>query len=423
MIQTSFQALNWNKYDFVLNSYYGTGGFCDGSYLFSHQRELDFESRRKQCYYKNYISGILNSTIEPVFSQPALRETNNATFEAFLSNVDNNNTPIQPFVEHVITMARLLGSAFIVMDSMIEVPTNEKQAIDNRLYPYIYTKLPQDVYSYTTNKYGALESITFFMEEMEDGVKTYMYWDNTCGMSQRFINGELVTTSKYDHNFGAIPVIVVKDTEQKGILIHPPYYDMARLNMTIFNQDSEQRDLERVQGFSMLVVPGTQPDTDVEIGSHNLIYIDSDASQSPKYIAPDANVLATLRTSSEHNVDALINMANVLGSTAVNNGNSTKSGTAMAFEFVGQNFQLLQTSTLANKIENDIAKMFGFFINKMFDYTVHYRSDYAPSSTVVLSKLAILKEITESFSEYMDEDDKVAIKYSIKSIISYATNI
>jgi len=422
-IYNSFETANWNRYEFVLNSYTGEGGYIDGSYLFPHTRELDFESRRKQSYYKNFVKGILDSIITPVFAQKALRESNNDLFNAFIENVDVNNTHLQDFSQNAITMARLLGNVFIVMDNFSDVPSTKKQAIDERLFPYIYMKLPQDVYSFKIDKFNRLTEISFFMEENEDGEREYVYWDSTIYRRYRIHNGEYKTITEIEHGFGRIPVIQVNTSETKEILPQPPLYDLCRVALTIYNQDSEQRDLERIQSFSVLVVPGTQPDQNVEIGSHNLIFIENDASQSPKYIAPDPQVLSTVRTSSEHNVQALIKIANVLGASAVDTGNSTKSGVAMSYSFLGSNYQLMRTAGMATDLEDDIAELFSLFIGEEVEYKVMYKSEYTPTPTAVKQKLDILTTISDNFDEYITPEQKVSIGDSIATMINYATSV
>ena len=420
---TSFELANWDKYDFVLNSYNGTGGYITGNYLFPHTRELDFESRRKQAYYKNYVQGVLDSVISPVFSQDAIRSSENEIFNEFIKNCDNAETTLQKFSKKATTMARLLGTVFVVMDNFTETASTQKEAIDNRLFPYIYMKLPQDVYKHTVDKYGNLKSITFFMDENDDGDYEYMYWDTDNYHRYVVVNGKTKTISEGKHGLGVLPVVTINTTETEGYLVQPPFYDLSRLNLTIYNQDSEQRDLERIQSFSVLVVPGTQPDQNIEIGSHNLIYIDNDATQSPKYISPDPQVLTTLRTSSEHNIDALITMANILGATAINNGNSTKSGVAMSFEFLGQSYQLMETAMYATEFEEAIAKLFGLFIGQEIGYTVVYKTDYIPTATQVKAKLDILQTISESFSEYVTPEQKEDISNSISGMLKYATSV
>ncbi len=60
---------------FLLDSYSGTGGFLDGSYLISHPRESQekFERRRKLAVYPNYVKKVVDSYLFHLFKKSPIR--------------------------------------------------------------------------------------------------------------------------------------------------------------------------------------------------------------------------------------------------------------------------------------------------------------------------------------------------------------
>ena len=62
---------------------------------------------------------------------------------------------------------------------------------------------------------------------------------------------------------------------------------------TVFNKDSEIRELERAQGFSFLYAQGIEPG-DLTIGANNYLNVPEGSTIPPGYCSPDPGIQKTL---------------------------------------------------------------------------------------------------------------------------------
>ena len=416
-----------NIYEFVTHSYEGSGGYVDGGYLDKFAKESSLDKRRKLVYYKNYIKGIVDSLIVPVFSDEAVRVTNNDLFEAFLSNVDNKGHGIQEFSKTVIRYARIHGVCFTVMDNFKaeDIPDTTNEAINGRKFPYIYYKTADEVVDYKTNQFNTLEAITFKDGDIigDDGkpIPTYRLWTET--YSVRFIktdSGIKEIEDKVEHDLGFLPVIATYADLETDVMPHPPVYDLCRMNYTIYNMDSEQRNLERLCAFPTLTIQTKEHDINMDIGADSLITYGSEYDgnvSAPSWINPSEGILQVMNELSNEVVQKLVEASNVLGATAINTGNQAKSGVALQMEFLGQQFALKHTARLSEGYESMVAVMFGLYINETVEYSVTYRDNYQPTQEEIDKKLAIMERLLDlDISEAVSVEVK---KELIKDIAKY----
>jgi len=396
--QTLNQKLisNENVYDFMDNSLNGTGGYRDGSYLVAHDREMNYDSRRKQCYYRNFMKPILKAMIEPVFNEEALRviqDTNGTIVEdsllnEFIEDVTNTGMPMQPFTQEVLEYARLHGVCFVVMDNFEVQPATEKEAKDNRIYPYMYIKTSQQIKSengFIVDKFGKLESITFTDKKDDKGNQLYRKWtkvDSTLVND----NGDAVEQPKV-HNLGTVPVISVYCAKRKSneqILVDPPLYDLAKINFTIFNKDSEIRDQERAQGFSVFYLQSDQTGN-ITLGNKNVLYLPIGSTIPPGFASPDAAILKGLSDSGEKLREDLFRIAQQNGVSGVQQGTS---GIALQWYFFAEEAVLEKTSSLAEDFEEASGSMFCLYTKQPLELEVEYKDDFQPQD--VTNQLANL---------------------------------
>lgn len=391
--QLGTSLLDVNQYTFVSHAYNGDGGFKDGTYLLSYSSESKNYLRRKQeVSYKNYLKGIVDSLITPVFSSNATRVTDNDMFEAFITDVTNGGVGIQDFVKSATRACRLHGVVFVIMDNFSDMPLSRQEAIDTRTYPYVYLKFANEYHSSKVDQYGKVQTITFYNGQVSVGgsnVDTLITFTNTSSVITK-TDGKVIAT--YPHDAGIVPVFAMKIDVTGSLQPTPPVYSLAALSYVIFQQDSEQRNTERQCAFSMLTIPSLDSNAQVSVGNDSILYYDPNSSQAPSYIGPDAGVLVTLMQTEAQNVSDLLASADNIGATAVQTS-SPESGVAKAYKFVGQSFALEETAELAEKCEMVMAKMFSLFVGESVSYTVEYNDNYSPTFSETQQKLTFLKDL------------------------------
>lgn len=420
----TYQVGMENIYTFCTHAYYGTGGFADGSFLEKFSKETTINRRARLVYYKNYIKGIIDSLLTSVFNEEAMRLTNNVMFQEFLKNVDVKGNNIQQFTHTVLKYTRIHGVCFTVMDNVSDVPDLEYEAILNRAFPYIYYMTADQVHKYDTDEYGRLEEISFIDGyEIINDKKFTVYREWNSEYSARYIvkdGKEVYIEEPVLHNLGILPVIGTYLSMDNEVLPFPPIHDLARLSLTIYNQDSEQRNLERLCATPTFCIQTKNTDLNVNIGADSLLAYGGEYEGSvtaPAWISPSQDILTVMGQRSEKNVQSLIEQANVIGATAINKNSSYSSGVSMSYQFIGQNAALKQTARIAENFENMIALMFGLYTNQTIDYSVVYRENYKPTGEEISKKMETLSMLLDlDMSEMVNTEIK---KEMIKDIADF----
>lgn len=405
-------VLNENIYKFMSNSFSGKGGYRDGSYLIPHNRELFYDARRDLNFYKNYVLPIVSAMVDPVFSKEIERTVTTASGTemtdgmpvAFLEDVDKAGADMQRFARNVALTAMLHGITFVIVSNDEKTTESTEEAIRLREYPYVYIKkayqVPKPIkmddssespIGWKTDKFGNIIWITFVEKKikvknaagtLEDKIQ-YSYWDKDkyfefylSSSKIRIIVGE---ETKFE--LGKIPVIPVYGgtrENNKNILIDPPLYDIAKTNHAMYNKDSEIRDLERAQGFSVFYSPSSEPGN-MNIGAHNVLYPPIDAPFPPGFASPDVGILKGLMENAVQLRDDLFAMANQKGVIGVR---SAKSGLALEWEFKAEELILQHVSQFSEVMEDKVMELFALWTGDDFVYNAQYPNTFKPSSNV-----------------------------------------
>lgn len=441
--EPSIAITSVNPYTFTTHAYYGTGGFSNGNYLQKFERELNFNNRKQSAFYTNYIKGVCDSIVNPVFSEEPSRSTNNELFAEFIKDCDNKGNGLSSVTETAVKFARLHGVAFVVMDNFEEVPELQGDIIADRKFPYVYIKTADSVVDFNTDEFGNLKSITFIDAVVTIDKKNYqLYRVWTEEYSQLIIKKgkktEAYSPMKF-HNLGVVPIVISRlESITNEFMSFPPFYDISRLNCAIYNVDSEITSLGRQQGFSLLVIPSDNPNPNIEVGADSVITVPTGSSITPTFISPDSSIMTVLQNRAKELKDSLLSVANVIGATAIGNGNQAKSGVALAYEFLGQTMALEKTARMAESLEEAISVLFSLYINQDVEYEVEYDSNFKPSITETKDKFEILEKLfklntsnvinnvaknylIDIIDEMFDMDDKQ--RDDLKNLIELESNI
>lgn len=380
-----------NIYDFMDDAYLGSRGFRDGKYLVPHSREMFYKNRMDLAFYKNFVRPIIRAMVDPVFVNLAPRTVtpDNVLFTDFIDNCDNAGTHLQDFSHDVIETCRLHGCDFVVVDDfpMSEQPDTAEEAKIKRIFPYVYERTAQQVYEYKVDGFGNLESITFKEEPIkkkvagkEKEVDQYRKWtkNQVITLEMDSAGKSLVPINTIDHNLEKIPVISIysgRRRDKSALLVDPPLYDLAKLNLTIFNKDSEIREVERNQGFSVLYIQG-RPTGNVTTGTSNVLFISPDATIPPGFAAPNPQIQDKLMQNNDKIKEDLFRIAEQSGVTGVR---SAKSGIAVQWDFYAHESVLKRTSWLAGTLEEKIAYIFALYTKETFEYVISYPQNFQPN--------------------------------------------
>ena len=407
----------WNKYEFMYNSYFGLGGFYDGTALYKSQVEKDdqFTERRATTAYRNFLRQIVDATYVPVFSIGATRQTTvNGKLDedgkacplwnSFLDDVDNRHHHIQSFVKKVVRHARIMGVSFVIVDNMPNIPTLAMDSLKDRLFPYVYMRLPMQVEASETkiDEFCKIEQICFreAPEKVFDA-KTGQYelqprwklWtrDYSIKLKKNKDTGkfEEVPGSRIVYNLGEVPVFPVmsSEVEDDTILPHPDFYNVAKSNWALYNIDSCQMRLIRSQMFPILCMPQTSdndPGNKQAASPLQGFYLpanhDGMVYPLPFYLAPPTGPYVELSATIASLKEDIYRQAGQQGVTGVV---KSSSGVAKAYDFAAQEHVLKETAKMGKHCEEHIARLFQkYVLSEVFDYDVLYEDNYAPANVV-----------------------------------------
>lgn len=384
------EPLNVNQYKFMDDAYYGENGFRDGTYLTPHQREMFYTARRQTSVYKNFVRPIFDAMVTPIFSDAIPRNIDeNSLFASFLEDTDNNGTPLDAAIQEAISVAVRHGQSFIIMDNFpaVDQPETVMQARQDRVFPYIMVKTALDVETYELDRWGNIVTITFIDRKVTINKKEtqlYRTWTKTSSVLV-----EKVGDGKYkpveepvEHNLEVLPVIPIYLSPRRDktkLCVNPPLYDLARISLVIYNKDSEVRDLERSQSFSVLCVQSDRGGN-ISLGSRNVLFVPMDTTITPSFISPNPSILVGLMVNAEKLREDLYKLAEQNGVTAVK---SEASGVSESYRFFGHESVLQKISALAGKLDQAIFDLFCLYTGETPEYSTDYPTDFAPGNITV----------------------------------------
>ena len=394
-----------NMYTFITEAYEGSGGFASGEYLVKHPKEYNLANRKRMATYKNYTKGIIDSLLTPSFSTPAIRKTDNKLFEAFILDADDKGHNLQKLTNQVVKYTKLHGVCFAIMDNYDAVHDTIDDVIENRTLPYMYLKTADTLAACEYNDDGDIVAYIFRDGMLNDKTRYIKITNEYVVVCIKEGKTYTYTSTPVQHSLGTIPVIALYDSLSEKVLPFPPTYDLARLNWEVFNQDSEQRVIERNSAFAMLTLDtgGEDADVNLDIGTDTLLcYGSRDKTVNvPQWISPDPAILKNMMDISNNTVSKLVEVGNVLGAVATNSGGDASSGKALSLKFLGTSYAIKHTARLAEEFETMVATLFGLWTNTVVDYFVAYYDKYNPTIDEVKGKIDLLQGLLSG--DYTDE--------------------
>jgi len=348
----------WNYIDDAVD---GTGGFVNGGYLCPHMREwnrqtnkLDdkFLARTMLAPYDNFVAPIVNtpwnyinqnrSAIERKFADgfPAAMQE---LLEGFWLDADDAHSSIISVLDYAAQQARRFGTGWIFVDRP-DVPI-DNAAQDAQVPVYAYCVSTKDVlwWKFDDDFQLACIAVKEPLTEVALGISEPPYnlriWTRTAWAvygppGVRDPEDQTATTPSESwyafkggaNELGEIPAVQLFDRHPGpgkglGITATPT---IARLAMTVYNIDSEIREIQRNTGFPFLAVPMKDPSrvNELVIGTENILGF-SDQGGRPEWVTQqlsEAKALADDREAKKNAAYAMEHMAAILGYVQTTSG-------------------------------------------------------------------------------------------------------
>ena len=337
------QLSDFDRYQFCLtrDAYHGSGGFYDGSYLERGPREEQekYNYRVANKKYNNFVKTTVNGFLDPIFYNDPVRNSNSDYYEGFQESATlGDQVTLTSYMFETGVDSIIFAGVFVVMDNFKkeEIPVSKTQAIEERIYPYLYTITPLDLQYYSFDRFGRVQYVSYKIGEDVEGkgiYRVYRYADET-----DILNG-------YQGKIGD-PITYVTNEENKRnpdsvvkIYSLPYFFKMSS------QYDNKVYPISAIQGISdasknifqinsLILYQQTQltfpiltycgdKDEELTLSEDSVLYFDPEA-QRPDYIAPPRDTLEALYKDRDNTKLEIFEMMQ----QAVNQVASTASGDA-----------------------------------------------------------------------------------------------
>jgi len=366
---------------FLLDSYTGTGGFLDGSYLIPHPRESQekFERRKKLAVYPNYVKKVVDSYLSHLFKKSPVRSIETQEYQDFIQNVDKQGTYIDDFMRKNFKLSMLVGTVFIIVDKPSGKARTKLEERELDLRPYLAVRMPSQLYSYSFDDFGRLSSITFqeFLPQTKEIIYRYFdaeSWIISADPEQK----EIISQGK--HNLGMVPVVPLHSTDPllpTSLTATPWVLDLANLNFDLYNALSELRELFRNQTFSIFTIPikdqaEAEKLKDLVISTENAIPYNPEGGGMPQFISPPSEPVKAYMEYIENLVSQIYRLANLEFT-----GGVQKSGIAKEYDWLEFNRTLTSFALQCEQAEYKIAEIVCRWYETEFKGYIQYPRDFS----------------------------------------------
>jgi hypothetical protein len=379
-----------NHYRLVYDAFTGSGGVRSGAYLVKHARESDFTDRVGYSFYLNFFKPIVEALVLPCFQKPPERINISKTkeYDVFEQNCDGKGNSLNIFMRNTALVAKRDGVVFVVMDNFSTVPSNQGEALANRILPYVYIKKASDCVYYKSDKFGNLLEIAFLEpagEKTKNGEEKFniRLWTNESWTLYSGFNAQkeefegLIETDTIKTGKMPIVPIYTTDADSSEVLPVPPLYDIARINIAIYNIWSEAREIMRKITFPILALPskGALAGTDIELGAGNILGFPWDSPREPKFLQPETAIIQIYIDTANNLREEAYRQAKINGVTGV----LESSGKAKEWDFQATKTELSNLSNTLQDAELKLVDIFAKWIQKQVNVSISYALDFGVS--------------------------------------------
>lgn len=373
-----------NVWDFIKDAIEGTGGFADGSYLVPHKREFDrgkqtlvakFWERAVLADYDNFPRTIAETPINFIVEAKDLiqRETDDPRLERWWTNIDGEGTNIEDFLlGFPAAQAQAYGTAWIFVDRPGGIG-NLAEDVQPGNEVYIRCVATRNVVYWEFDEDGAFSALVVREPETDvsgDACPVRVWTADAWGLFEPDAVAPTSSgatkqgktsyhpTAGGDNQLGRIPVAQLhyEDPAPKRALGKSPMLDVARVARTVYNMESEAREIERKCAFAMLAVPRKTLGgrTKVEVGTDSLFEYDGEGGE-PKWIEPSLNSLDKYRERIKEKRESAFSMAHM---AAVSGYVQTSSGFHTEAEFAKTGRRIGKFAAQLETVEAQIGSLY-----------------------------------------------------------------
>lgn len=421
-----FKVRKFSKYDFeqfelIRDAYFSSGGFYTGKYLVRGPREelAKYNYRVENKKYTNFTAPVVDGLVNPILYRDPVRDSDSDLVDAFIQTPTlSGHTNLTTFMHEQTTNALLFGGVFIVEDNFSEVdqPASINEAMDNRVFPYLYSVEPLNIQYYAFDRFGRLTYLSYCIGtdgDCEDIIQVHrlsLESDVTSGLigsagvpisyitdiSNKAPTEVTETNSlpyfyrlarQYDNQIFPVSVVSALADASKN---------MFQINSLILYQHTQLT-------FPILTYNG-QPSTEMSLSEDSVLFYSQNHAK-PEYISPQSDTLEMLYKDRENTKNDIHEMTH----QAMNQISSSASGEArkQADKMRQETLSFIEKRMI--DLEKWIFNQFNEFTGVGGDIEITYQSNL--DSDGVENDIQQIGDILERFS--VSEDTSVKLKLKV----------
>jgi hypothetical protein len=375
---------NWERWQFLLESYMGGEEYRRGAHLTRYTLETqgEYSARLRNTPLDNQCKSVISVYNSFLFREPATRDLasiQDDLTDDFLRDADLDGRSFNAFMKDVSTWASVFGHCFVIMTKpSVEAQTlADQRAAGIRPYVNLLTPLVVTDWKWSRRPNGRYDmTYVKYIEDVNDSVTTIREW-----------TPELIRTWEVDdhkreammieeqvNELGRVPIVLVYNqrSQVRGIGISD-ISDIADMQRAIYNELSEVEQSVRLEGHPSLVAT---PDTQIGAGAGALILMNEslDPGLKPYVLDIDAAPISTIYESIRNRTEAIDRMANTGGVRAVES--RVMSGVALETEFQLLNARLSEKAANMELAEEQIWEMYCVYEDKQWMGSIDYPGSF-----------------------------------------------
>ena len=390
-----------NSWQFIRESSKGDGGYADSSYVIRKPLtpQDSYERLQVEAYPTNYFKKVIKHQTDPVFKKGSEHTftagTNSDLLEAFLENVNRRGVSMKAFMAQAGFKTKLQSMTGILVDGatteQLEESGNLQLQIEKRIYPTASIINPDRFIDDWTilSDFDDLERVAywqsvgkekFVIEWTPETRKEYTQeeWDKGVDEKTGVRKG---TATETNNKIGEVPIVRYYGVEVDfgEFIPFPENLGLAKLQMRIFNCDSDVTYMEWGQSHSTLIAPqGMLSKLATGIGVA-LGFLKEDGE--PKYISPDGTQFTNLGAYRQDLVKDMHVQAN-LSHMHMGEGSNALSGEAKKQDFQVTSLSMTQFAETSKRVEDEIVRLFGKWVGSDFKYNATYSKEFFEIGTL-----------------------------------------
>ncbi len=290
-----------------LDSFEGSGGFLDGSYIWPHPKEDqgDYLKRQKMARYHNYVETLVDLYTRQIFTQNVRRTSKDEAYNDWLENVDGSGASINELLKRFASISLVAGHGGLLIDKTPDAPTGPSRADERaRVFATVFPATTIADWRFDGNTLSGVKLVESVPDTdivtpqpTGDAAQRWLIWDQQ-GWARFSHDGDLIAADV--PNLGIVPLVILRPKPSTlSPMIGRALVSNINVIKALFNRASEEDEVLRTQAFSLLTVQ-VPPDGDVKkarealghvVGTSKAIVIQGQID----YKTPDQSVPASIR--------------------------------------------------------------------------------------------------------------------------------